>query len=234
MYMNRLLFLIFLLFFSKISLLFGTGSTYCPEITGDQDTLEKQILYNGRVWRNLYSRIEGNPFIFTNEFFSGTVTVNGKTFGNIKIRYDIFNDQIQILTDKIIILQLNKEMVDGFTIKYAEVNYAFKKIDKNDITPVSGFVNVVYDKATALFVKYRKEIDTSGSDNLYGIFYLIRRIYVMKDGTIQQVGSRNDLLKLLQDKKLQVRNFIRENKIKVSKLNPWSFATVLQFYDNIK
>ncbi len=217
----------------EVSALFGEKPAY-TYFSSEQDSIERQILYNGRVWRNLYLKIDGDPYLFSTDFLPGTVTIDGKTFDNIKIRYDIYNDQILILTDKIIILQLNKEMVDGFIIKSAEVNYRFKKIDKNDQSPVSGYVNVVYDKATSLFVKYKKEIDTSSSDNLFGVFYLMRKIYVMKDGYIQQISSRKQFLKLLQDKKQQVKNYIKGNKIKVSKLNPWSFATILEFYDSVK
>jgi hypothetical protein len=205
-----------------------------PLSSRDQDTLERQILYNGRIWRNLYFKIEGDPFLFSNEFLPGTVIISGKNFNNIKIRYDIYNDQILILTDKMVILQLNKEMVDGFTFKFSDVIYNFKKIEETDINPVSGYVNVVYDRISTLFLKYKKEIDASKSDNLYGAFYQLRRLYVIKDGAIHLITGRSDFLRLLQDKKQLVRNFIKEGKIKVSKMNPGSFATVLEFYDNVK
>jgi hypothetical protein len=227
--MKKPLYLIFFLIFSGVSFLHGQR----PYPVVAQDILERQILYNGRVWRNLYSKIEGNPFLFSEEFLPGSVTINGKTFENMMLRYDIYKDQILILTDKIIILQLNKEMVDGFTVKYAEVTYNFRKLEEDDQSPVSGYVNVVYDKAASLYVKYRKEIDTSGSDNLYGIFYQLRRIYVRKDGAIHQISSRIEFLKLLADKKVQVRNYMKENKIKISKMNPWSFATILTYYDTL-
>ncbi len=231
--MNRRFLLVFFLILSGLPVIYGKKPLY-PDSNRDQDTLEKQILYNGRVWRNFYYKIEGNPFLFSNEFLPGNVTINGKTYNNIQIRYDIYNDQILILTDKMVIIQLNKEMVDGFTVRFSEVIYNFRKIEGNDIYPVSGYVNVVYDRKSSLFVRYRKEIDTSGSDNLYGVFYLLRRLYVMKDGVISLITSRNDFLKLLQDKKQQVKKFIKDGKIKISKMNPWSFATVLDFYDNDK
>jgi hypothetical protein len=231
--MNKRFLLIIFLILSGLSVIYSMEPLY-PRSTRDQDTLERQILYNGRIWRNLYFKIEGDPFLFSNEFLPGTVTISGKIFNNIKIRYDIYNDQILILTDKMVILQLNKEMVDGFTFKFSDVIYNFKKIEETDISPVSGYVNVVYDRTSTLFLKYKKEIDTSKSDNLYGAFYQLRRLYVIKDGAIHLITGRSDFLRLLQDKKQLVRNFIKEGKIKVSKMNPGSFATVLEFYDNVK
>ncbi len=231
--MNKRFLLIIFLILSGLSVIYSMEPLY-PLSSRDQDTLERQILYNGRIWRNLYFKIEGDPFLFSNEFLPGTVTISGKIFNNIKIRYDIYNDQILILTDKMVILQLNKEMVDGFTFKFSDVIYNFKKIEETDINPVSGYVNVVYDRISTLFLKYKKEIDASKSDNLYGAFYQLRRLYVIKDGAIHLITGRSDFLRLLQDKKQLVRNFIKEGKIKVSKMNPGSFATVLEFYDNVK
>jgi hypothetical protein len=230
--MNKPFLLIIFLILSGLSVING-GEPLYPGRTGDQDTPERQILYNGRIWRNLYYKIEGDPFLFSNEFLPGTVSISGKTFNNIKIRYDIFNDQILILTDKMVILQLNKEMVDGFTIKFSEVIYNFKNIVENDVNPVSGYVNILYDKSSTFIVKYKKEIDTSGSDNLFGVFYQLRRLYLLKDGDMNLISGRNDFLRLLSDKKTEVKNFIRQNKIKVSKKDPMSFPIVLAFYDTL-
>ncbi len=174
--MNKPSFLIFLLILSGLSVLHGQSVVY-SEGSGEQGTLEKQILYNGRVWRNLYSRVDGYPFLIVSQFLPGTVTIGGKTFDNIMIRYDIYKDQIQILTDKVIILQLNKELVDGFTIQFAEMTYNFRKFEEDDLSPVSGYVNIAYNGASSLFVKYKKEIDVSGSDNLFGTFYQLQRAH---------------------------------------------------------
>ncbi len=63
------------------------------------DTLDNQILYNGKLWRNLYTRVKGDPFLFTDTFVSGTVTIGNKTFKKVDIKYDIYNDELIAISE---------------------------------------------------------------------------------------------------------------------------------------
>lgn len=66
-----------------------------PVVTGSndssqQDTLkENQVLYNGRVWRNLYPRIVGDQFLFTPDLIEGNVAIGDHVFHNIPLKYDL-------------------------------------------------------------------------------------------------------------------------------------------------
>lgn len=47
----------------------------------EQDTLkENQILYNGKLWRNHYYKIREDQFLFSKEFLSGNLSINGQSF----------------------------------------------------------------------------------------------------------------------------------------------------------
>ncbi len=203
--------------------------------TDKQDTLEKQILYNGRVWRNLYPQIEGNQFLFSREFLPGSVTMNGRTFdsSNLKFKLDIVNDELLILTDRNAILQLNKEMVDLFILLYENELYRFKRMGPDSLNILSGYFNVIYDGETSLYVKYKKEIRLRNSAGEKDTFIQSHRVYVMKGGILHTVNSKSSLIKLLSDHKEQLKDFIRSNKIRVSGKNPESIAPVLAFYDNL-
>jgi uncharacterized protein YajQ (UPF0234 family) len=95
-------------------------------------------------------------------------------------------------------------------------------------------VNVLYDGGTSLYVKYKKEILLLAIENKYDIFNQINRIFVEKNGKIFKVNSKGELLKLLGDQKHQVRNFIRSNKIRISRKNPDSFKPVIEYYDKLQ
>jgi len=124
----------------------------------DQDTLKDvQTLYNGVIWTNLYYRIKEDQFLFSKDLLPGSVSMNGKTFKNLLVRYDIYNDEIMIPTNRGLILQLNKEMVDSFSLNFNGIKYNFVNL-RNDSTRLNGYANLLYKGKTALFVKYRKEI----------------------------------------------------------------------------
>ena len=213
------------------------GSTSCKTVSDhfilkEQDTIKKQILYNGRVWRNLYHQIRGDQFLFSNDFLPATVTMNGKLFKNISVKYDILNDEILTSAAHNIVLQLNKEMVDMFTLQFGNNTFQFEKLEPDTINMLTGYVNVLQKGNVTLYVKYRKEILLLAVENRYDLFFQSHKIYLMKNGILHQISGKSDLLSLLSDRKPEVKNFIKKNKIRISKKIPESFVPVIEFYNN--
>ncbi len=238
--MKRALFLIF--FFAMRFPASTANAAGCPApvlpsstCNAQQDSLGKQILYNGRVWRNLYQHIDGTQFLLSADFLHGSVTVNGMTFNNpeLMLKLDLINDELLLLTDRGSILQLNKHMVDRFTINYDNRQLQFRNLEADSLNELSGYVNVIYDGKTALYLKYKKEIRLMDSPGDRDTFIQTHRIYLMKDGIAHQVRNSKNLVRLLKDRKEEVKDFMRTNRVRFSRNNPASFTPVLEFYDNL-
>ena len=237
--MDRIVFVLMILM--AIS---SRGVIYCvnPNLTesilsnrNEQDTLQKQqVLYNGILWENLYHRITEDQFLFSDIFLSGTISINGMIFKNLSIKYDIFSDEILIPLNRKEILQLNKEMVDSFTISFENKVYRFINIRDEAYKGLKGYVNVLYNGESALYVKYKKVITPYSSEQYYiGKFNQTFRIYFVKDSIVHVIKNTNDLFKLLIEYKERIRNFITINKLKVSKKIPESFVPVIRYYEEI-
>jgi hypothetical protein len=225
---------IFTVFFQILNCLPGFSGPSGSAGKSTNDTIDVQMLYNGRAWRNLYNRVKGDQFLFSSEFMPGSVSIDEKEFKNIQIKYDIYNDEVLILTDHGIIIQLNKEMIDFFNVKYNYQVYRFKRIDADSLGLLTGYVNVLYEGKTSLYVKYKKEILLLAVDNKYDLFNQINKIYLQKDGRIIQINRKKVFLDLLKDQKQQVHSFIKTNNIRMSKKNPESFKPVIEFYDKLQ
>ena len=228
---------IFLLILFTGSGLYGTipiDTELIPINLNQPDTLkENQILFNGRVWRNLYYRVKEHQFLFSKTPLPGSLTINGKTFKNISIMYDIYNDEILTATNHGSVLQLNKEMVDSFAIIFEYKTYKFTKIQEDSVKGFKGFVNVLYKGKTALYVKYKKEIELLSADDTFDKFYQTHRIYFVKDSVVNLVTGKREFFNLMDEYKVPIRSFIKKNRLKMSKSNPESFVPVVQFYDSI-
>jgi hypothetical protein len=199
-----------------------------------QDTLQEiQTLFNGRIWRNRYYRVKEDQFLYSREFLPGSVAIGGKSFKNLSIRYDIYNDEIMVVTNHGAILQLNKEMVDSFSIIYLNKSYFFTKIPGDSLKGFRGYMNVLYKGKTALYVKYKKEIELLAVERKYDLFYQVHRIYFVKDDLVYLVSSKREFLKLLDDYKLQVRSYIKKNRLNITKKEPEIFLPVVVFYDSL-
>jgi hypothetical protein len=211
------------------------SSILTPTSIEKQDSIyERQLLYNGRVWRNLYSNIAGGEYLYSNDWITGEVIINDIVFKNLPIRYDIYNDQVITSLNQGIFVQLNKELVNGFVIPFENRINIFENFGYGQGNYQYGYCQVLYKGNVSLLVKHSKFIKILAVQNRYDEFYENQIIYVLKDDKFFRISRKKDLIGMFSDKKSQVMNFIRTNKIRMRKKNPDSFIPVVKYYDNLK
>jgi hypothetical protein len=199
-----------------------------------QDSVpDKQILFNGRLWRNLYYQVKGDQFLFTREFLPGTIYMNSKVFTNVNIRYDIFNDELSIPTSRTTALQINKEMIDSFSIAFQGEKYRFDRYEEDSLKGVKGYMQVLYKGKCALYIKYKKEIELLAVDKIYDKFYQLEKIWFVRNGEAFAFSGKKELMKIMGDQKITIKDYVKKNKLKMSKRNPGSFIPVVRFYDSL-
>jgi len=208
------------------------GAEYVNKI--DQDTmLSRQLLYNGIVWKNKYHSIDGDQFYMTDWFLPGEVSINGQTFENQKIKFDIYNDELLVPINRDEIVQLNKEMVDSFTMTFENRSYKFINLRNEGSNGFTGYVNILYKGKSELYVKARKEISHYITEKKLGSFYENDLIYLMKDNIAYKITTKKNLYKILQDDNSQLRSFVSHNKIRLSKKRPESYVPLIRYYDSL-
>ncbi len=195
---------------------------------------EDYLIMNGKLWRNLYLGVKGNPYFLTGEYITGDITFNGRIFRDRIFRYDVFNDEIVLWVNSTTTIILNKEMVNEFELNYLGEKHHVINLGEDSTRTLNGYVNLYYDGPTSLYVKYRKEIEILAVDNRYDLFIQFHRIYIRKDDQIVQVSGKGELLKKLYDRKAEMKNFIKQNKLRVTKKEPRSFIPVLEYYDTLR
>jgi hypothetical protein len=222
-------------FYLIISLaLLNTGSgCFASEASCQQkDSLRiNQVLFNGKIWRNLYPRVYGTQFLFSTEFLQADISVKGRTFRDIRVKYDIFRDELLAETGNGTIIQMNKEIVDSFSLKYHDMTYYFIRIDSTG--DFNGYVNVLYSGESSMYVTYKKLIELLAIDRKQDRFYEKRKMYLVRDGIAEQFSGRADLLKLFGERKKEVKELIRKNQLQTRRENPQSFVAVIKLYDRL-
>lgn len=209
-------------------------SDFIHSAYNEQDTLTKnQSLYTGKVWVNKYRRIIGDPFLFASYFLPGTVTVNGETYRNLILRYDIYNDELMIPVNHEDIVQLNKEIVDSFSFYFNKKTYKFIKIPDDSINVLTGFFHILYDRQSALYIKYIKYILNDIKDESDGEFVQAQTVYLVKNNTFYKIKTRNSLFKALNLNKSQIRNFLRKNRVKIDMDFPESYVPFIRLSDDL-
>jgi hypothetical protein len=199
-----------------------------------QDSLiSNQVLYNGRAWRNTFTSVKGDPYLFSKEFMNGSVIISGRTFEKNRLLYDIARDEVMILSNRNFILQINKELMQGFTLTFNNRLYHFVKFEQDSLNVLNGYLNELYNGRSGVYVKYRKKVTERIVEDKYDGFVESFRVYVMKDGLAHQVKNKKQLIDLFKDKKQQITGYIKSNKLKISGDQPESFVPVAAYYDGL-
>ncbi len=213
----------------------AVANTEFPKFIISSDTLpENQLLYNGRVWRNLYTAVEEDQFLFSHEFLVGSVTMRGRTYPNVLIKYDIYKDEILIPFKPAGILQLNKEMVDSFSILFHNREYRFVRISDSTDAEMNGYFNEVYCGKTRLIARYVKKIEKLADGGKYDKFYQINKIYIATDEKFRTITGKKDLLRIFSNEKEPVRDYINKNNILIKREDAESYVPVLRFIDSLQ
>lgn len=199
-----------------------------------QDTIkDDQTLYTGRLWIKKYHDIDGDEFLFTGDYLNGSISIGGKIYQNIPLKYDIYNDEIISLNNRNLIIQLNKERIDSFSLKFRDKLQKFRRISADTVRGFNGFVNVLYSGSCSYCVKYKKNIEPLAVDGKYDKFFETRKMFLLQGGNVTKFAGRSELFRLMGEKKQEVRNYIKKNKLQISKNQPESFIPVIAFYDNL-
>jgi hypothetical protein len=199
-----------------------------------QNSSDKKSLLNGRIWRNQYSNAVGDQFFLANTFLKGSVTFNGRRFNNLDLQYDITNDELILRIESYPVIIMNKEMVDSFNLFFENRNYHIINAGNDTSSVLRGYVNVLYDGPSTLYVKYSKKILPLAADGKYDLFIQEHRIYLRKDTQIVPVTGKRKLFNLLEDKKKEIRQYLKSSRLKVKQKDPGTFIPVLQYYDSIR
>lgn len=208
-------------------------------LSGNTDTLltrtggEKDALLNGRIWWNRNSKVSGDPHFISDSYLKGSVTFNGQSFDNLDLKYDIFSDELVYRPESHPVIFLNKEMVDSFELNPGLRKYFFYNAGINPRSGPAGYVNLLYSGPTSLLVKYVKKIQPLADQGIYDLFLQVHRIFVIKDTVITSIDSRKQLFGLFEDRKKDVREYVKNHHLRLTLKEPGSLVPVLEFYDSL-
>ena len=94
---------------------------------------------------------------------------------------------------------------------------------------LKGYVNVLYNGPSALYVKYIKKIQPLADDGKYDLFYQGHLVYLRKGVETIQVTGKKRFMNLLEDKKKEIRDYLKRTGIKVTQKDPYTLSRYLNF-----
>jgi len=197
---------------------------------------QQSRLYNGIEYNGYDPKIIGNAnFMDVTDLNKGTVMYDGYSYKNVDMLYDIYQDELIIqLYQSFLKINLITEKVESFDL----LGRHFINIKNNPAIATSlktGFYDELYGGKIQVLAKHTKSIqrkyEISGSIDSY--FSPSVDYYLFKNGEYYSVNSQGAFLSALKDKKKDIQQFIKANKIKFKKTQEESMVKIAAYYDQI-
>jgi len=183
---------------------------------------------------SLPTNVQGSPF-YNEAFSEGIINTNDNKSFKAYLRYDAFNDEMQMKQNEEIIalLKFEKDEVEIDKVVYEVYSYFNEGSNENGY-----FINLTNGGNTRLLLhKGKKYIEGTKAVNTYTkdkppMFKDDISYYLMKDNSLNVVSlSKKNFLKLLEDKKSELENYISDNKLKLR--DEKDFIQLINFYNSL-
>ncbi|SDS59466.1 hypothetical protein SAMN05216490_1438 [Mucilaginibacter mallensis] len=197
----------------------------------------QSMLYNGKAYEFYDPALKGNAYVFDNASFSpGTVVYDGVLYKDVNMLYDLFKDELVIkLYNSALKITLLKERVSSFDmLDHHFVNIKTDSTSTNSVR--SGYYDQLYGGKIQVLARREKSIQTAQgfAGSLDSYFLSSLNYYLYKNGRYYSVSSEGSFLDVLKDKKKELQQFIKANKLKFKKYQREdAMAKVAAYYDQL-
>jgi hypothetical protein len=217
---------------------FTNGQHISPSYRDADTSWLEQLLYSGKEWRPRISPVTGHEFFLTSDNLEGSVTVDGITFEGLKLKYDIYDDQLIVIWKDIHAIVLNNSIIDAFSVRTGPGNDP-RRSGRNfinlreDYPAIRGYAEVIYRNKSMVVATHRKVIAKNVSLSTYAQYRDDSRYWFISGGKCMPLRNRASFLSMLGDYEDEVKRFIRQNHLVVGNLSPEGYSVAAAFYDSL-
>lgn len=195
------------------------------------------MIYTGPNYRYVHTGIAGHPYFIDNYWESGTISYEGQCYDSIEIKYDIIRDLLIVkhlgMDGYLVPLELYSPKVEEFNL----LGHHFLYIKEDILSDFnSGFYDLLYDGDTVEVLAKRIKKETKGQNSISKL----EKRYVQKDkyylkykSKYYPVKGKKSYLKVLSDKKSELKTFIRNNKSRFRNEYEKQLVEVVRYYNSI-
>lgn len=199
-----------------------------------QSILKSTSLYVANSYEDVY----GNPYV-DEEFREGEILFKDSSiYKGIGMRLNHNNDQIEFQQDGQILAIPNPE--DLISVSFGNHLFTFEKYIKGKKTLtsffevlVSGKINLLYHRESIVKREQLPPTEMSGK-NYRDYFRTVKDYYIKKEGepAFLVYKTPKSILKALPDKKIELKKYIDQNKLKIKKEE--DLKALIEYYNSIQ
>lgn len=182
-----------------------------------------QELITGGQYQEPSRLIEGDPYYFSRQFENGSLTINGITYPEVPLLYDVYRDQVitfhPVFKQKILI---KPEKIGGFRLANA-AQFRYFPGNESHLRNGNGIYEVLGEGEYVALSKRFKTTKSTREISKYDEIYLEKSDYFLwKNGEFIQVGKESKVLEVLGLEKKEVRKELKSKGLNF-KQNPETY-----------
>ena len=172
-------------------------------------------LHNGVEHRHYRDEVELEAYLEP-EWVIGSIFYDNELFENVPLMYDMIGQRVVTYFAGQVDLDLITEKVDWFMIGRRKFVYLGR--DKNDASIDPAFYELLDNGTVKLYARRRKRIDQKIGEKVISYDVIASNHYfLLKEGEYIAVNTKRALVGALGDKKKELKQFKKENKIHFDK-----------------
>lgn len=201
---------------------------YTLSVQGENPLLQTGVFYDYSLYNT-----EGHPFIFTNAFYNGHVVYKNRTFHNVKLKYDIFQQHLYVNHPDDEGFTANR-LADEFLSEFSVIGLHFKKIA--DQQGNAHFYQLVAESGSLSC--YYAWFKTQGESHEGAYKKIVfsedkQRRYLVRDNEMHRYKNNRTFLRLFPEHKKDIRRYLKENEIKTGQADDEEMISLLQYCSDL-
>lgn len=189
------------------------------------------LLLNGIFYDHPYHHAIGHEFLLGDAFHNGSLTYRNITYDNIRLKYDIYNQQVLIhhtYNGSMVVILLPKEFITEFWMNGAY----FKKLSFHEKEP--SFFQVVYeqDQVKCCYSWYKMRYKSTHKESFisYNFSESKRKSYLYMDDKLSRYKNNRSFVRIFPDKiRGSIRSYLKSSGIEVNEADDETMKEVMQF-----
>jgi hypothetical protein len=179
--------------------------------------------------------VDGDPYLYDRWLPGKVLTVSGKVYENLKIKYDIYSDFLLFAYDSADEPLKFADDVKSFTLILSEPQVFYNGFPAIDNQTSQSYYQVLSKGAIMLLKRATKVINESKGYNTNVItksYQNHNKYYIYSDGKISSTDNpKKALYSLAVNRKAQLDEFVKNNSINFKKDE--DLSKVFNFYNNL-
>lgn len=202
----------------------------------NKEIRQQSRLFNGIAFQGYAPPMDGSPnFQEINGFVKGDIVYDGFRYNEVLMMYDLNEDAVIVLNyDGYSMLSLISDKVTDFYIKDHHFTYINVADSSKNVPFRTGFFDLIYNGETKVLVKRAKTLQLNVTSSEVRKYFVSKTSYFLeKDHQYYPINGESSFLSFFKDKKVALKKYLRERKIKFRKTPEEAMVLLASYYEQL-